>query len=340
MRQPEILGPEFWHLLKAIYGLKQSRQEWYLQLNTFFESIGFHRCESDWSIHKRRSKDAIAITVTSINDILLATNSKDESDKVSQEIKSRYNITDNSDVHWLLGCKITRWRSRRTLKLDQSQYVTQILQQYGMENCNPVSVPMNTRLTTEMSPKTKEEREEASKLPYRELVGKFGYLTNTRPDISFPTRELAKFVLNYGVPHWNAAKHLLQYLQGTRTYGIIYGNKDEPYPIFRTFTDSDWAQGELRKSVCGYVVEMGGGPIAWSSKQQGVIALSLTEAEYVVSTHAAKQILWTRSLMQELDFTQKHPSSLFCDNLGTIAASLDPQHHSRMKHMDLRYHFI
>ena len=179
MQHPEILRPGFWHLLKAIYGLKQSGREWYLQLNAFFESIGFHRCKSDWSVHRRRSKDTVAIMATSVDDILLATNSKEESNKVTEEIKSKYKITDNGDVHWLLGCKITRWQSRGTLKVDQSQYVAQILQQYSMENCNSVSVPMNTRLTTEMSPKTEKEREEASKLPYHELVGKFGYLTNT-----------------------------------------------------------------------------------------------------------------------------------------------------------------
>ena len=145
---------------------------------------------------------------------------------------------------------------------------------------------------------------------------------------------------NYGPQHWAAAKHLLRYLQGTRSLGVFYRCRDDPYLIFRTFTDSDWAQGEIRKSVCGYIVEMGGGPISWSSKQQGVVALSSCEAGYIASTHATKQVLWLRSLSQELRFAQDNPSSLFCDNQGSITCTHDPQHHSRMKHIDLRYHFI
>jgi hypothetical protein len=192
-----------------------------------------------------------------------------------------------------------------------------------------------------MSPKTKSEADDAAKLPYRELVGKLMYLaTCTRPDIAFAVRELARFMSNYGAGHWAAAKHLMRYLQGTRSIGIIYGHVDEPYPIFRTFTDSDWGQGESRKSICGYIVEMGGGAIAWSSKQQGVVALSSCEAEYIASTHAAKEVLWLRSLSQELGFTQLAPTPIYCDNQGTVACTHDPQHHSRMKHINIRYHFI
>jgi hypothetical protein len=192
-----------------------------------------------------------------------------------------------------------------------------------------------------MCPKTDMQREEASKYLYKELVGKLMYLvTCTRPDIAFTIRELAKIMSNHGHQHWQAAKHLLWYLQGTRSHGIIYRHKDDPYLIFRTFTDLDWAQGESRKSICGYVVEMGGGAIAWASKQQSIVALSSCEAEYMACTHAIKQILWYRSLMQELGFTQEHTSPLFCDNQGTVACTHDPQHHSHMKHMDIRYHFI
>jgi hypothetical protein len=189
--------------------------------------------------------------------------------------------------------------------------------------------------------KTKREEEEVAKLPYRELVRKLMCLsTCSWPDISFTVHELVKFMSNYGTGHWAAAKHLMRYLQGTRSAGIIYGNRDELYPIFKSFTDSDWAQGEQRKSICGYIVEMGGGAIAWSSKQQGVIALSSCEAEYIASMHAAKEVLWIRSLAQELGFAQKDPTPVYCDNQGMIACTHDLQHHSRMKHIDIRYHFI
>ena len=114
--------------------------------------------------------------------------------------------------------------------IDQEQYTTQILTDFRMENCNSVKTPCPAfRLTNEMCPKNKEEHKEAALLPYCAIVGKCMYLSNcTRPDISFAVRELAKFMSNYGPKHFEAAKHLLRYLQGTRGRGIIYGNSLNP----------------------------------------------------------------------------------------------------------------
>jgi len=141
-------------------------------------------------------------------------------------------------------------------------------------------------------------------------------------------------------PYYEAAKHLLRYLKGTKSRGIIYGNSDDISPIFRSFTDSDWAMSEGRKSISGYVILCGGGPITWSSKQQTIVALSSCEAEYISCTHCARQIIWLRNLFHELGFPQDVPTLLYCDNQGTMMCTHDPHSHSRMKHMDIRVHFI
>jgi hypothetical protein len=145
---------------------------------------------------------------------------------------------------------------------------------------------------------------------------------------------------NYGAKHYEAAKHLLRYLQGTRARGITYGNTPNPYPIFVSFADSDWAMSEGHKSVSGFVVECANGPLTWSSKQQVIVALSSCEAEYLACSHCARQILWLRSLFHELGFGQQQPTPLYCDNQGTVLCTHDPQSHSRMKHIDIRAHFI
>jgi hypothetical protein len=192
-----------------------------------------------------------------------------------------------------------------------------------------------------MCPKTDEERQKVSHLPYCAIVGKCMYLcTCTRADIAYAVRELAKFMSNFGAKHYEAAKHLLRYLQGTRSRGIIYGDAPTSYPIFKAFADSDWAMSEGRKSVSGYLIECANGPVTWSSKQQTVVALSSCEAEYLSCSHCARQVLWLRSLFEELGFPQTQPTPLYCDNQGTVTCTHDPQSHSRMKHIDIRAHFI
>jgi hypothetical protein len=89
-----------------------------------------------------------------------------------------------------------------------------------------------------------------------------------------------------------AVKHLLRYLKGTKHIGIVYGGAPSPYPEIKTYADSDWASGKNRCSVTGYIVTLNGGPIAWASKQQAIVALSTTEAEYIALCFAARQSLW------------------------------------------------
>ena len=335
----------FWRLRKGLYGLRQAGHQWYYTLHDAYIALGFKRSESDWCTYTRSTPSGFSMSATSVDDIILVSDTKTESDNAAREINEKYTTTDCGDAEWLLGCRITRCRSKRLLMIDQSQFTTSILREFGMENCNPAVTPcFKTRLTYEMCPKTDAERDEVASLPFRTIVGKCMYLaTCTRPDIAYAVRELTRFMSNYGKAHFTAAKHLLRYLQGTRYRGIIYGgleNSIPSTPTFRCFADADWASADSRKSVSGYVILSGGGPIAWSSKQQSIIALSSCEAEYVACTHSARQISWLRSLLSEIGFPQSEPTLLFCDNQGTVACTHDPHSHSRMKHMDIRIHYI
>jgi hypothetical protein len=344
MRKPEILGRGYWRLRKGLYGLKQAGRQWSIELNNKLEMMQFKRIQADWSVHIRKAKpDAKSTSGTTVDDMLIGSNSVPESNWVSQALQKYYEITDYGEVSWILGCRITRWRERRTLKVDQESYTLQILRDFGMDKAKPVSTPMppKVRLTSNMCPQTDEEKRMMKQEPYDAVVGKLMYLTTcTRPDIAYAVRELARFMGNPGEMHWKCAKHVLRYLCGTANYGLLLGNVDEPYPLFRGLTDSDWGMGDQRKSVSGYVVLMGNSPIAWSSKQQATVALSSCEAEYLASAHCARQLIWLRYLLEELGYPQTTATPLFCDNQGTIACTHDPHSHTQMKHIDIRAHFI
>ena len=342
MHAPPGSDTPYWRLRKGLYGLRQAGRQWYLTLHETYSDLNYTRCQSDWSVYTRNIGNTVTISATSVDDILLATNSKEASDVAASELHSKFTVTDAGDAEWLLGCRITRWRDKRVLKLDQEQFVIRILREFGMEFCNPTVTPCpKWRLTSDMCPSSDIERQNASCLPYCAVVGKCMYLsTCTRPDISYAVRELARFMSNYSEKHFEAAKHLLRYLQGTRSRGLVYGNTPSTYPIFRAFADSDWAMSEGRRSVSGFVIECGGAPVAWSSKQQAIVALSSCEAEYLSCAHCVRHIIWFRSLFQELGFNQKQPTVLYCDNKGTVTCTHDPHSHSQMKHIDIRAHFI
>jgi hypothetical protein len=85
---------------------------------------------------------------------------------------------------------------------------------------------------------------------------------------------------------------------------------------------------------------MSGCPVSWRSKLQTTVSLSTTEAEYVAGVEAGKELKWVRHLLSELRFPASGPSPLLMDNQSAIAVSKNPEHHSRMKHLDLAHYWL
>lgn len=61
-------------------------------------------------------------------------------------------------------------------------------------------------------------------LQYWRLVGKWNYLTHTRPDLSFEVHFLSQFMQQPPIPHWESAIHTLSYVQGYYDHGLMFNN--------------------------------------------------------------------------------------------------------------------
>ena len=139
--------------------------------------------------------------------------------------------------------------------------------------------------------------------------------------------------------HWQAGKRILRYVKGTKGFGILYTASDEFELV--GYTDSDWAGSiDDRKRTSGYVFHMGSGVISWASKKQPIVSQSTTEAEYIEANAAACQAIWLRKILKDLCERQKDGTTIFCDNISSIALSKNPVFHGRSKHIEIRYHFI
>jgi hypothetical protein len=87
------------------------------------------------------------------------------------------------------------------------------------------------------------------------------------------------------------------------------------------------------------MVKLAGAIFSWNSRAQKTVALSSTEAEYMSLSDTSRQLIWLKNLMKELGI-ELTPIPLFGDNQGSIFLSSNPVQEKRIKHMDLRYHFI
>ena len=71
--------------------------------------------------------------------------------------------------------------------------------------------------------------------------------------------------------------------------------------------------------------------------------MSCAEAEYIAATHAAKESVWIRNLLGEINLERSIGGStirIFCDSESAIQLSKNSISHARTKHIDLNFHFI
>lgn len=91
---------------------------------------------------------------------------------------------------------------------------------------------------------------------------------------------------NPKVSHIAGTKRILRYIKGTLDYGILFPTEDigKECKLVR-YTNSSWC-GDVkdRKFTGGYVFMLGGTPVAWSSRKELVIALSLSEGKYLATS--------------------------------------------------------
>ena len=82
--------------------------------------------------------------------------------------------------------------------------------------------------------------------------------------------------------------------------------------------------------------------MSWRSSKQDTVADSITEAEYIAASDAAKEAVWIKKFITGLGIVPSisDPVDLYCDNNGAIAQAKEPRSHQRSKHILRCYHLI
>ncbi|GJS29475.1 hypothetical protein Tco_0490095 [Tanacetum coccineum] len=173
---------------------------------------------------------------------------------------------------------------------------------------------------------------------YRGMIGYLMYLTASRPDLNYDVCLYARYQAKPTKKHLQAMKRIFRYLNGTINMGLWY-SKDIVMSL-TAYADADHAgYQDTRRSTSGSAQFLGDKLVSWSSKKQKSTTISSTEAEYIALFGCCSQILWMRSQLTDYGF-QFNKIPLYCDNKSAIALCCNNVQHSRVKHIDIRYHFI
>lgn len=134
------------------------------------------------------------------------------------QLGEHFEIVHDGEATWCLGTGIDH-NADGSITLHQSKYINDMLHNFNMTEANPVSTPMMIIGYDDnvVSPPVSEDT------PYPSLVGSLNYASIcTRPDISYAVSILCKHLKHPAQNHWQAAKRVLRYLKGTKSYGLTY----------------------------------------------------------------------------------------------------------------------
>uniref|UniRef100_A0A2N9IAH8 Integrase catalytic domain-containing protein n=1 Tax=Fagus sylvatica TaxID=28930 RepID=A0A2N9IAH8_FAGSY len=321
-------------LRKSLYGLKQSPRAWFSRFSEVILSMEFVRCHSDHTCFiRRRSDGRCIILLVYVDDIILTGDDTPGITDVKQSLGKVFEVKDLGALKYFLGIEVAR--SRHGISLSQRKYTLDLLQETGMLGCRPASTPMDPNL------KLSVESGELISNPsmYQRLVGRLIYLTNTRPDLTFAVSVVSQFMHAPRTSHLDAVYHILRYVKTSPGLGLFYSAGHQSG--LSCFTDADYAGSQTdRRSTTGLSTFYGNHLISWKSKKQAVVSRSSAEAEYRAMAQGTCEILWLRSICNELGFMETDSSQLFCDNKSAIMLASDSVLHERSKHIEVDIHFI
>ncbi|CAI7812088.1 unnamed protein product [Closterium sp. NIES-53] len=326
-----------WSLRRPVYGLRQAPREWHDTLRTTLAALGFAPSSADPSMFLRTDTTLPPFYVLVYVDALVfATADTEALALVKAELQERHTCTDLGELRSYLGLQITRDRARRTITLNQSHMVHQVLQRFAFQFSSPQPTPLSTGHSLSAPPS--DESVEPSG-PYLELVGCLMYpMTWTRPDLAYPLSLLAHYVApdRHRKVHWDAAKRVLHYLCSTSGMGLVLGGQGSV--VLTGHSDASWADDQATQRLSqGYTFSLGSGSVSWRSTRSSSVLSSSCEAEIYAGAMAAQELSWLAYLLTDLGEWPHSPPVLYVDNKAMLALCHEQRLEHRTKHIALCY---
>uniref|UniRef100_A0A1B6DFK3 Integrase catalytic domain-containing protein n=2 Tax=Clastoptera arizonana TaxID=38151 RepID=A0A1B6DFK3_9HEMI len=314
-------------LNKSLYGLRSAPRSWNDMFNAAVVKYGLTRSARDFCLY---SGEDVYLIIW-VDDILIAGNST-QCIKLSDYLKTNFNAKDFGIVNNFLGSQITV--KENSISISQKDFIQKMIKKFGMQDCKTMSTPMESNFQLDKSLPVN------TSYPYRELIGSLIYISIvSRPDISFATSVLSRYVSKPNDQVWIAAKRILRYLSNTVDKSLtLYRQSGDN---ITAYSDADWA-GDItdRKSTSGCIIYHCGNPISWYARKQTCISQSTAEAEYIACATAAMDVVYFQSILQDLNCNELKTPVIYVDNQSAINISESFENSKRTRHIDIKYHLI
>jgi hypothetical protein len=326
-------------LNKSVYGLKQAAHSWRAESHNWIMAYDprIKVCQKDVCFYYIWDKSVKMLLVNYVDDYAGGCSDSSWWSSFMLAFKDKFNIKDLGQVEQLLGMGITR--TSTTMELRMTKNIHLIANKYGLQDCKPVKTPMDVG-GEHLLPL---DCAKVDALPFLELLGELMWIgRNTRPDVLYVLKVLARFSNSYTAVHFQALRRVAKYLETTASFPLTFRKQpdfDMENIKLSLYTDSDWAGDKsTRRSTSGWLLLMCDNPIHFGSLLQKTVALSTAEAELMALTEGLKDLQFASQMLNEITVVAT-PSRVHVDNQGAKALAVNDVTNGRSRHIDIRHFY-
>ena len=322
-------------LKKALYGLKESAKLWYDHLSNTLINAGYHPTIEDkclfQNIHTDNTRSYILVHV---DDLLMAMVNQSEVIRIRQQLDKTY-----PGMKYMTGKNLKYLNMEIDVHTSTNRCISVTLLKYTQDLLDDYKITNKQLYPTSRHFLQRNDNDLTNKFESLSLLMKLMYLAKrTRPDILFVCSYMSTFNQNPTINDMQVLTHLLEYLNGTKNYGIRFSSN-----IIKLYcyADSSYALHEDCKSHTGIIFSIGenSSPIFTMSKKQKLITESSTEAELVALHAGGKIAIWLLRLLSSIGFDVT-PVIIFQDNMSTITLATGGKTSINSRHIRIRYFAI
>jgi 6-pyruvoyl-tetrahydropterin synthase len=349
-------GEYLYRIRKAIYGTKSASRKAQKMLTKMMIEAKFEPLKSDPMIFARIENitDYKIAIVCAWSDDLLCTGSKDLLCEMRETLhKHKFETVRTEEPRSYTGIQIDRDRSKRSMKIHQTQYTKEMLHRLKVFNPQQARSPM-LEYNTDMQLKDTVERKTNPPDPvvrreYQQKCGGLMWLNKTRPDIAFAVSVACRGMQNPLRSDLVRIKRILDYVAHTPDIGIVWQVQKEfeelPVKVSNHLSakaDSDFAARiDNSRSTSGYYLQFADtGMLFAVSQLQKIVTLSTTHAELVCACECTKTVEWCKGFLGEIGLIADQPTIVKQDNKPCIDLSHNPVYHFRTRHFRIAQHYL
>lgn len=178
-------------LHKALYGLRHAPRAWNNKLNSILMELWFTKCSKKSYVYR--------VVSVYVDDLFVMGTNKKIIEEFKKEMASKFDMTDLGKLTYYLEVQFDQ--HDQGISLSHELYDLKIIDEALMKNCNSIHIPMDSGLKSKA-----EDEKEVDATWYKKNIGCLQYLLHMRPDMSYCTGVLSRYMQSLRDSHGIAMK--------------------------------------------------------------------------------------------------------------------------------------